>query len=131
MLEVGTGSGYQAAILAELVDAVYTLEIVEPLARSATERLERLDYRNVHTRFGDGYYGWPEEAPFDAIIVTAAADHVPPPLIEQLKPGGRMMIPVGHRFLTQELMLVEKQPDGRVISRQILPVTFVPLTGEH
>ena len=131
VLEVGTGSGYQAAILAELVDAVYTLEIVEPLARSATERLKRLDYRNVHTRFGDGYYGWTEEAPFDAIIVTAAADHVPPPLIEQLKPGGRMMIPVGHRFLTQELMLVEKQPDGRVISRQILPVTFVPLTGEH
>jgi protein-L-isoaspartate(D-aspartate) O-methyltransferase len=131
VLEVGTGSGYQAAILAELVDAVYTLEIVEPLAESAAERLKRLDYRNVYTRFGDGYCGWPGEAPFDAIIVTAAADHVPPPLIEQLKPGGRMIIPVGHRFLTQELMLVEKQPDGRVISRQILPVTFVPLTGEH
>ena len=125
------GSGSQAAILAELVDAVYSLEIVEPLAETAAARLKRLEYNNVHTRFGDGYYGWPEEAPFDAIIVTAAADHVPPPLVEQLKPGGRLMIPVGQRFLTQELILVEKQPDGRVISRQILPVTFVPLTGEH
>jgi protein-L-isoaspartate(D-aspartate) O-methyltransferase len=131
VLEIGTGSGYQAAILGELVAAVYTLEIVEPLADSASERLARLGYDNVHTRFADGYYGWPEQAPFDAIIVTAAADHVPPPLLEQLKPGGRMLIPVGSRFMTQELTLVEKQAGGRVISRQLLPVVFVPLTGEH
>lgn len=131
VLEVGTGSGYQAAVLAELVDTVYSLEIVEPLATTAKERLARLGYDNVTTRFGDGYYGWPEAAPFDAVIVTAAADHVPPPLLEQLKPGGRMLIPVGTRFLTQELILVEKQPDGRVTSRQLLPVKFVPLTGSH
>jgi protein-L-isoaspartate(D-aspartate) O-methyltransferase len=131
VLEVGTGSGYQAAILATLVDHVYTIEIVEPLFEEATARLERLGYDNVTTRLGDGYYGWEEHAPFDAIIVTAAASHVPPPLIRQLKPGGRMVIPVGGRFLTQELLLIEKNAEGELVTRQVAPVRFVPLTGEH
>lgn len=131
VLEVGTGSGYQAAILAQLVEELYTIEIVEPLARRATERLARLGYGNVTTRLGDGYYGWEEKAPFDAVIVTAAASHVPPPLIAQLKPGGRMVIPVGTWFFTQQLMLVEKDERGRVTTRQLLPVRFVPLVGDH
>ena len=131
VLEIGTGSGYQAAILAELVAEVYSIEIVPELAAEAGERLRRLDYSNVHTRLGDGYYGWEAAAPFDAIVVTAAASHVPPPLVEQLKPGGRMVIPVGGRFQVQQLMLVEKQADGSLLSRQVLPVRFVPLTGEH
>jgi protein-L-isoaspartate(D-aspartate) O-methyltransferase len=131
VLEVGTGSGYQAAVLAELVDHVYTIEIVEALATSAGERLGRLGYDNVTTRLGDGYYGWEEHAPFDSIIVTAAASHVPPPLIEQLKPGGRMVIPVGAQFMTQLLLLLEKDADGKVVTRQIGAVRFVPLTGEH
>jgi protein-L-isoaspartate(D-aspartate) O-methyltransferase len=131
VLEIGTGSGYQAAVLAEMVGSVYTIEIIEPLGKEAEKRLETLGYRNVKTRVGDGYYGWPEAAPFDAIIVTAAASHVPPPLLKQLKPGGRMVIPLGTQFMTQYLMLVEKQPDGAVITRQILPVAFVPLTGGH
>jgi protein-L-isoaspartate(D-aspartate) O-methyltransferase len=131
VLEVGTGSGYQAAILSGLVDSVYTIEIIKPLAEQARERLRRLAYENVHVRTGDGYYGWPEQKPFDVIIVTAAASHVPPPLIKQLKPGGRMVIPVGSRFMTQELLLISKQQDGKLITRQILPVMFVPLTGEH
>jgi protein-L-isoaspartate(D-aspartate) O-methyltransferase len=131
VLEVGTGSGYQAAVLAELVRAVYTMEIVEPLGEQARERLERLGYDNVAVKVGDGYYGWEGHAPYDAIIVTAAASHVPPPLIAQLKPGGRMIIPVGPRFYTQQLLLVEKDADGEVTSRQILPVAFVPLTGGH
>ncbi len=131
VLEVGTGSGYQAAILAELVDSVYTIEIIKPLAEQARERLQRLAYNNVHVRTGDGYYGWTEHMPFDVIIVTAAASHVPPPLIEQLKPGGRMVIPVGSRFMTQELLLISKQQDGKLVTRQILPVMFVPLTGGH
>jgi len=131
VLEVGTGSGYQAAVLAELADRVYTIEIVEPLFREAKERLARLGYDSVTTRLGDGYYGWEEHAPFDAIIVTAAASHVPPPLIAQLKAGGRLAIPVGGRFLTQYLLLVEKTTDGEIITRQITPVRFVPLTGEH
>ncbi|HSM31726.1 MAG TPA: protein-L-isoaspartate(D-aspartate) O-methyltransferase [Woeseiaceae bacterium] len=131
VLEVGTGSGYQAAVLAELVDHVYSIEIIEPLAVSARERLERLGYDNVTTKLGDGYYGWEQHAPFDAIIVTAAASHVPPPLIEQLKPGGRMVIPVGGRFMTQLLLLLEKGDDGDVVTRQIGAVRFVPLTGEH
>ena len=131
VLEIGTGSGYQAAILAEIVDSVFSIEIIEPLGKQAGERLKSLGYRNVSTRIGDGYYGWPEAAPFDAIIVTAAASHVPPPLIRQLKPGGRIVIPLGTQFMTQYLMLVEKQPDGSVTSRQILPVRFVPLTGGH
>ena len=131
VLEVGTGSGYQAAVLAELVERVYTVEIIPELGREGAARLERLGYDNVVTRVGDGYYGWQERAPFDSIIVTAAAGHVPPPLIEQLKPGGRMMIPVGSPFSVQHLMLLEKAADGEVTSRQVLPVAFVPLTGRH
>jgi len=131
VLEVGTGSGYQAAILAQLAKAVYSMEIVEPLGRQATERVAKLRYDNVHVRLGDGYHGWDEHAPYDAILVTAAASHIPPPLIRQLKPGGRMVIPVGAQFLTQHLMLVEKKSDGTLSTRQILPVRFVPLTGKH
>jgi protein-L-isoaspartate(D-aspartate) O-methyltransferase len=131
VLELGTGSGYQAAILAELTGQVYSIEIIEALGKQAAKRLSRLGYDNVSTRIGDGYYGWEEHAPFDAIVVTAAASHVPPPLVEQLKPGGRMVIPVGSRFLTQQLVLIEKGADGQLITRQILPVRFVPLTGEH
>ena len=127
VLEVGTGSGYQAALLADLGMRVYTMEIIEPLAEAAKARLEKLGYGNVTTRWGDGYDGWPEQAPFDAIIVTAAASHIPPPLLAQLKPGGRMIIPVGGRFLTQQLVVVEKDADGRIRTRQILPVRFVPL----
>jgi len=131
VLEIGTGSGYQAAILAELTQTVCTIEIVPPLAREAEERLRTLGYAGVRTRVGDGYYGWADCGPFDAIIVTAAASHVPPPLIQQLKPGGRMVIPVGAPFLAQQLMLVEKNRDGGIVTRQILPVRFVPLTGKH
>ena len=131
VLELGTGSGYQAAILAELTGQVYSIEIIEALGKQADERLSRLGYDNVTRRIGDGYYGWEEHAPFDAIVVTAAASHVPPPLVAQLKIGGRMIIPVGSRFLTQQLVLIEKQPGGQLITRQILPVKFVPLTGEH
>jgi protein-L-isoaspartate(D-aspartate) O-methyltransferase len=131
VLEVGTGSGYQAAVLAKLVGQVYSIEIIEPLAAQAQERLARLGYANVTTRLGDGYFGWEEQAPFDAIVVTAAADHVPPPLIAQLKPGGRMVIPVGGRFAVQYLLLVEKTAAGETITRQIAAVRFVPLTGEH
>lgn len=131
VLEVGTGSGYQAAVLARLVQQVYTIEIIEPLAKEAGERLDRLAIANIETRSGDGYYGWPEHAPFDAIIVTAAASHVPPPLIKQLKAGGRMVIPVGSGFQTQQLLLVTKEDDDKITARQILPVAFVPLTGSH
>ena len=131
VLEIGTGSGYQAALLAELAEQVYTIEIIEPLYKSATKRLAGLGYSNVTTQLGDGYYGWPEHAPFDAIMVTAAAGQVPPPLIRQLKPGGRMIIPVGGAFMTQFLLLIEKCVDKTVSTRQILPVRFVPLTGEH
>ena len=131
VLEVGTGSGYQAAILGVLVKRVYTIEIVEPLGRAAVARLARLGYDNVEARLGDGYYGWPEHAPFDAIVVTAAGSHIPPPLLAQLKPGGRMAIPVGGRFQTQQLLLVEKDAAGAVTTRQVIPVKFVPLTGGH
>ena len=131
VFELGTGSGYQAAVLSGLVAKVYTVEIVPELAAEAAERLKQLGYDNVTAWQGDGYYGWPERGPFDAIVVTAAASHVPPPLIEQLKPGGRMVIPVGAAFLIQQLMLIEKTADGDIISRQILPVAFVPLTGER
>jgi protein-L-isoaspartate(D-aspartate) O-methyltransferase len=131
VLEIGTGSGYQAAVLAELVRSVYTIEIVEPLAAEARERLDRLGYRNVEVRAGDGYKGWPERAPFDAIIVTAGADEVPPPLLQQLKPGGRMVIPVGPAGSLQYLTLIEKQANGSIRSRQILPVRFVPFTRER
>jgi len=129
VLEIGTGSGYQAAVMAQLASAVYTIEIVEPLGLRARQRLQRLGYDNVEVRLSDGYYGWEEHAPYDAILVTAAASHIPPPLIRQLKPGGRIVIPVGAAFMVQQLMLVEKNRDGTVSTRQILPVAFVPLTG--
>ncbi|HKU70426.1 MAG TPA: protein-L-isoaspartate(D-aspartate) O-methyltransferase [Burkholderiales bacterium] len=128
VLEVGTGSGYQAAVLAELAAEVYSIEIMEPLGREAAERLKRLGYRNVTTRIGDGYRGWPEHAPFDSIVVTAAPREVPGPLIEQLKPGGRLVVPVGAQAAGQSLLLIEKQRDGTVTRRNMLAVRFVPLT---
>ena len=131
VLEVGTGSGYQAAIVGALTSRVYSIEIVEPLGRQAAARLKRLGFNNVRVRIADGYYGWEEHAPYDAIIVTAAASHVPPPLIRQLKPGGRMVIPVGGRFMIQQLVVIEKEQGGSITTRQILPVAFVPLTGGH
>lgn len=127
VLEIGTGSGYQAAVLAEIAKDVYTIEIVEPLCKQAAATLARLGYTNVHVRCGDGYRGWPEAAPFDAIIVTAAPDHVPQPLVDQLKPLGRMCIPVGDLY--QELMLITKTDRG-VTQKEMLPVRFVPMTGE-
>jgi protein-L-isoaspartate(D-aspartate) O-methyltransferase len=129
VLEIGTGSGYQAAVLAELVRQVYSIEIVESLGRAAAERLTTLGYRNVEVRIGDGYQGWPDKAPFDGIVVTAAAPRIPQPLIEQLKPGGKMIIPVEARFGQQELLLVEKRADGTLTRRVVLPVRFVPFTG--
>lgn len=131
VLEVGTGSGYQAAVLAELVHHVYSIEIIEALAKRAAADLDELGYANITTKLGDGYYGWAEHGPFDGIVVTAAASHVPPPLIEQLKAGGRMVIPVGGSFMTQLLLLIEKTAEGEVITRQIAAVRFVPLTGGH
>ena len=131
VLEVGTGSGYQAAILARLVKHVYTMEIVEPLADRASATLDRLGYDNVTVRHGDGYFGWSDHAPYDGIIVTAAGSSIPPPLVEQLKPGGKMILPVGGRFTAQYLVLVTKAADGSTRTRQILPVRFVPLTGKH
>ena len=128
MLEIGTGSGYQAAVLGELVRKVCTIEIVPGLAERASGRLQALDYANVETRVGDGYDGWEDCGPFDGIVITAAASHVPPPLVRQLKPGGRMVIPVGDPFTTQQLTLVVKRPDGGVTTRQLLPVRFVPFT---
>jgi len=128
VLEIGTGSGYQAAVLAMLVAEVYTIEIVEPLARDAEATLRRLGYENVFVRAGDGYRGWPEAAPFDAIIVTCAPDHVPQPLVDQLRIGGRMIIPVGEGG-TQSLVLLEKQGEN-VVRTAVLPVRFVPMTGE-
>lgn len=127
VLEIGTGSGYQAAILAEIAKEVYTIEIVKPLADSARERLNQLGYKNITVKYGDGYQGWKEHAPFDGIIVTAAPDHIPQPLIEQLKIGGRMVIPVGSMF--QELKLLTKTEKG-IIEKSIVPVKFVPMTGE-
>ena len=128
VLEVGTGSGYQAAVLAELVRQVHTIEIIPPLADEAEHRLQAQGYSNVTVHRGDGYYGLPQAAPFDGIIVTAAAaGGIPPPLLDQLKPGGRMVIPVGGAFALQHLVLVEKTPDGKVRTRQTLPVAFVPL----
>ena len=131
VLEVGTGSGYQAAVLAELVAKVYTIEIVEALGIRARRILGELEYRNVEVRVGDGYGGWPAAAPFDAIIVTAAPAAVPQPLVDQLKPGGRMVIPVGAPSDVQHLLLVEKQSDGRTTTRRTLPVRFVPLTRDR
>ena len=131
VLEIGTGSGYQAAVLSPLVAQVYSIEIIEPLGSAARERLATLGYKNVEVRVGDGYFGWPEKAPFDGIIVTAAANHIPPPLIEQLKPGGRMVIPVGNPFQPQMLMLVTKGSKGPrdLQVRSLMPVAFVPLIG--
>ncbi|MGD2173879.1 MAG: protein-L-isoaspartate(D-aspartate) O-methyltransferase [Candidatus Brocadiaceae bacterium] len=128
-LEIGTGSGYQAAVLSELTPRVCTIEIIEELADEARKRLEDLGYGTVRVRQGDGYHGWPEDAPFEAIIVTAAAGHVPPPLIKQLAPGGRMVIPVGGVFEVQRLVLVTKDSEGNVRSKSLLPVRFVPMTG--
>jgi len=128
VLEIGSGSGYQAAILGELVAEVYTIEIVEPLAKSAEATLQRLGYNNVHIKVGDGYKGWPEEAPFDAIIVTCAPEKVPQPLVDQLKDGGRMVIPVGERF-AQQLYLLEKK-NGQLKESVTLPVRFVPMLRE-
>jgi len=128
VLEVGTGSGYQAAVLAECVRKVYTIEIVAPLGERARATLAALGYRNVEVRIGDGYLGWPEAAPFDGIVVTAAPEHVPQPLLDQLKPGGRMVIPVGPQDGGQDLLLITKEADGRTITRRKLPVRFVPLT---
>ena len=130
VLEVGTGSGYQAAILSQMEVEVHTIEIFEELGISARKRLANLGYSTVEVQVADGYYGCPEEAPFDAIIVTCAASHIPPPLIEQLKEGGRMCIPVGSVFWIQNLMLVRKE-EGEIFAENILPVTFVPLLGEH
>lgn len=130
VLEVGTGSGYQAAVLARAGVDVYTMEIIEALATSARHRLGRLGYDNVRVRHADGFDGWPEEAPFDAVIVTAAAGFIPPPLIEQLKPGGRMVIPVGSVYGIQTLILVEKSGSGEIRTRSLLPVRFVPLVRD-
>ena len=129
-LEVGTGSGYQAAVLSELTDEIYTIEIFEELGEAAKKRLKKLEYTKVKVKIADGYYGWEKYAPFDAIIVTCAAGYVPPPLIHQLKEGGRMCIPVGGPFQVQTLMLIEKK-EGKIISKSILPVRFVPMLGKH
>ena len=131
VLEVGTGSGYQAAVLAELTPNVFSIEIIEALSQRARQVLKQQGYENVKTRLGDGYYGWQEHAPFDGIVVTAASSHIPPPLVQQLKRGGRMIIPVGSRFMTQYLILVEKDQQDKIHTRQILPVRFVPLVGDH
>ncbi len=127
VLEVGAGSGYQAAVLAEIVDKVCTIEIVDELGRQARARLNKMGYDNVEVRIGDGYYGWKEYAPFDAIIVTAAAEFIPPPLLEQLKPGGKMIIPIGSPFMVQTLMLVEKE-GKKTRTQSLFPVRFVPFT---
>lgn len=127
VLEIGTGSGYQAAVLAEIVEEVYTIEIVKPLATRARKTLERMGYTNITSKIGDGYRGWPEYAPFDAIIVTAAPDHVPQPLIDQVKIGGRLVVPVGEWH--QELVLLRKTEQD-VVKKNVLPVHFVPMTGE-
>jgi len=128
MLEVGTGSGYQAAVLARLVKHVYSVEIVPELADSASAVLKKLGYNNITVRAGDGYAGWPEHAPFDGIIVTAAAGEIPPPLLQQLKPGGRLVIPVGEHWGAQDLLMVEVDAQGKVSKESKLPVRFVPLT---
>ncbi|MDD4052492.1 MAG: protein-L-isoaspartate(D-aspartate) O-methyltransferase [candidate division Zixibacteria bacterium] len=127
VLEIGTGSGYQAAVLAELAGEVYTIEIIEPLGKAAEVRLKEMGYINVSVRIGDGYLGWPEKAPFDGIIVTCAPDKIPQPLIDQLADGGRMVIPVG--TYAQELVLVEKKA-GKITRKNVIPVVFVPMTGE-
>lgn len=130
VLEVGAGSGYQAAILSLLVRQVYTIEIIPALAERARDLLQMLGYGNVEVRQGDGYNGWPEHAPFDGILVTAAATHVPPSLQEQLKPGGKLIIPIGPPSMVQELLVLEKDQQGMFSTRDVLPVSFVPLTRE-
>ena len=127
VLEIGTGSGYQAAVLAEIVDTVYTIEIITELYNQSTKRLKELGYKNIITKNADGYFGWEKSAPFDAIVVTAAAEYIPPPLIEQLKDGGKIIIPVGTPFVTQLLILVEKKGE-EIFTTNLLPVRFVPLT---
>lgn len=129
VLEIGTGSGYQAAVLAAIVGELFSIEIIPELASEASARLERLGFGGVHVRTGDGYYGWPEEAPFQAMIVTAAVDHVPPPLLDQLARGGRMVIPLGSRHAVQTLLLITKDANGAVARKALLPVRFVPMTG--
>jgi len=131
VLEVGTGSGYQAAVLSELVSHVYSIEIIEPLGLEAKSLLQDLGYDNVTVKIGDGYHGWSEHAPFDAILVTAAAEHIPEQLTQQLKPGGRLVIPVGRQGQAQSLRILTKGADGKIEQRDILSVVFVPLTGKH
>lgn len=131
VIEIGTGSGYQAAVLSCIVKKVYSIEIIPELAQSAAATLEKLGYDNVEVKNADGYYGWPELAPFDAIIVTAAAGHIPPPLVKQLKEGGRMIIPVGGRFMTQNLVLVIKKDVKNIVTHNVMAVRFVPLTGKR
>lgn len=131
VLEVGTGCGYQAAVLAEMGVEVYSIEIVEPLARQAAETLQGAGYGRVRVMAGDGYLGWPEHAPFDGVIVTAGASHVPQPLLDQLKPGGRMVIPLGEAYNVQDLLLIRKGENGDTHSQNVIPVRFVPLTGGH
>lgn len=127
VLEIGTGSGYQAAVLAKIVKEVFTIEIIPDLGKAAIDRLANLGYDNVTTKIADGYYGWEEHAPYDAIVVTAATEYVPPPLLDQLKEGGKMVIPIGSAFMTQTLMLVEKK-DGKARTKSLFPVRFVPFT---
>ncbi|MCM8857439.1 MAG: protein-L-isoaspartate(D-aspartate) O-methyltransferase [Candidatus Thiodiazotropha sp.] len=131
ILEVGTGSGYQTAVLAELVEHLYTVEIIPKLAQKSRRRLEKEGYTNISYRVDDGYFGWPEESPFDAIMVTAAAEEIPQPLLDQLAPGGRLVLPVGKRLYSQDLILVTKDHSGQLHSSRLLPVTFVPLTGDR
>ncbi len=128
VLEIGTGSGYQAAVLAEIVKNLYSIEIIPALGKRADEILSKLQYKNIHVEIGDGYRGLPDQAPFDAIMVTAAPEHIPQPLLDQLKTGGRLIIPVGDLY--QELILITKQPDGSIKKKSVLPVRFVPMTGE-
>lgn len=130
VLEIGTGSGYQAAVCAEIAQHVYTIEIIEGLAETATKRLQELGYKNITVKAGDGFYGWPEQAPFDAIIGTAAAGRIPPPLLEQLKPGARMIIPKETRMGFQSLILITKDAEGKIVQKNVLPVRFVPMTGQ-
>lgn len=130
VLEIGTGSGYQAAVLAEIVKEVYTIEIIPELGYAAAARLEKLGYANVHVNVSDGYFGWPEHGPYDAIIVTAAAEFVPPPLLEQLKEGGKIVIPIGSPFMNQMLMSIEKKGE-KLTTKSLMPVVFVPFTRKH
>lgn len=131
VLEIGTGSGYQTAILAQLCEKVFSVERIAELSMQAVERFELLEYKNIETRIGDGYQGWPEHAPYDGIIVTAAATHIPPALIDQLKPGGRLVIPVSASYFGQSLMLVKKNKDGEIETKDVLSVAFVPLVHDE